>query len=434
MEQYLYHGFATHTWQFDGLGRSTHERVVHVCNILRNHHNVHLWIDEERMQGHIQKAMCSGIDNSATFVIFATNVYVSKVIGDNVNDNCKLEFEYGMHNRKRTSLLVMMEEGVKLLGVMQMHLGNELYIDMSQGDVPSDVKIADLASRITAVIREYGLVVSHDVASQRSPDRGALSPAASSADASPPSAQSLVNVLIGLRPGDVAGIKKQLRKIKLFAKPGSGNVTMLCEAGVTEAIYNKAYSASFLDDDGVSEKVLISLADCFIKLRSCGEDSSGMFGDSFGGSLVDLFQDLSMDDDGSEELKLKAAEVCSVLNHASKKTQEVASDNTDKKSEQPASDDTNKKSEQPASDGTNKKIGQSGSDNGNMRTQVFASDVEAMSEDELVSTLSTSDLPTKLLCLQRLAKLSLDGDNRVPIANAGAIPPLVKLLQDSKDT
>eukprot|EP00736_Rhodelphis_marinus_P003574 Rmarinus@m.10631 len=156
----VFHGFATHTWQEDLLGRQNHARVVYVCSKLRECHDIRMWIDEERMDGDIHDAMCQGIDDSATFVVFATQTYVDKVVGENPNDNCKLEFKYGMATRRSTTILVMMEPNVQLKQRMQMQIGGELYIDMSGGETPSLEKINELAETIRSRIRQSPFEVS----------------------------------------------------------------------------------------------------------------------------------------------------------------------------------------------------------------------------------------------------------------------------------
>jgi hypothetical protein len=114
MASYKFHGFATHSWVRDEEGRNTHMRVVYVCEQLMKQHSIQMWIDEERMTGHIQEAMCEGIDHSATFVVFLTKAYVEKVAQkDNPLDNCKCEFNYGMLVRKPKAIVVMMEKAVK---------------------------------------------------------------------------------------------------------------------------------------------------------------------------------------------------------------------------------------------------------------------------------------------------------------------------------
>ncbi len=115
MTSYKFHGFATHSWVRDEEGRNTHMRVVYACEKLKTNHNIEMWIDEERMTGHIQSAMCEGIDQSATFVVFLTKAYVEKVAQkDNPLDNCKCEFDYGMLVRKPKTIVVMMEKAVKV--------------------------------------------------------------------------------------------------------------------------------------------------------------------------------------------------------------------------------------------------------------------------------------------------------------------------------
>eukprot|EP00301_Raphidiophrys_heterophryoidea_P007605 c12921_g3_i1.p1 GENE.c12921_g3_i1~~c12921_g3_i1.p1 ORF type:complete len:423 (-),score=68.20 c12921_g3_i1:342-1610(-) len=147
---FQFHGFATHAWAEDSQKRDTHQRVLHVCTKLKEM-GIHLWVDAERMEGNILDEMCHGIDQSATFVVFTTQAYVDKVSQtERPRENCKLEFQYGWQTRYDVGrvIVVMMEKNVKFRHLMLMCIGRELYIDMTEGDMPTDKSIAELGHKI----------------------------------------------------------------------------------------------------------------------------------------------------------------------------------------------------------------------------------------------------------------------------------------------
>ena len=89
-----HHGFLSHDWGTDALGRSNHARVVALKRRLAEECGLQCWLDEEKMEGNINLALADGIDASATVVIFITERYVMKVAGKGPNgndDNCKKE-------------------------------------------------------------------------------------------------------------------------------------------------------------------------------------------------------------------------------------------------------------------------------------------------------------------------------------------------------
>ena len=89
-----HHGFLSHDWGTDALGRSNHARVVAIKRRLAEECGLDCWLDEEEMEGDINQAMTDGIDGSATVVVFITERYVMKVAGKGPNgddDNCKKE-------------------------------------------------------------------------------------------------------------------------------------------------------------------------------------------------------------------------------------------------------------------------------------------------------------------------------------------------------
>ena len=90
-----HHGFLSHDWGTDTLGRSNHRRVVAIKHRLTEECGLQCWLDEEEMKGDINQAMTDGIEGSATVVVFITERYVTKVAGKGPhgqNDNCKMEF------------------------------------------------------------------------------------------------------------------------------------------------------------------------------------------------------------------------------------------------------------------------------------------------------------------------------------------------------
>ena len=91
-----FHGFATHDWGKDELGRDNHARVSRVVHALRGQHGIQLWFDEEKMEGDINRKIAQGIEHSATMVVFVTDRYIIKASGmgnAGGHDNCKFEFD-----------------------------------------------------------------------------------------------------------------------------------------------------------------------------------------------------------------------------------------------------------------------------------------------------------------------------------------------------
>ena len=101
--------------------------------------------------------MCKGIDKSQLMVAFITENYIQKVGGQNSNDNCQLEFNYGLLQKSPAFMIaVVMEPRVKnpksWRGPVGMALGGSLYIDMSS-DADIDSKVDLLFNTIVQMIR-----------------------------------------------------------------------------------------------------------------------------------------------------------------------------------------------------------------------------------------------------------------------------------------
>jgi hypothetical protein len=142
--------FLSHDWGIDALGRNNHERVAIVNEGLKAR-GIVTWFDAEQMSGDIVDKMCQGIDNTGIVLVFVTSNYMSKVGGDNDNDNCKLEFNYARRRKVGKMIPIVMEAGVRAsgdwTGPVGMALGGKLYADLSE-DAKFDAKLDALAAQV----------------------------------------------------------------------------------------------------------------------------------------------------------------------------------------------------------------------------------------------------------------------------------------------
>jgi WD40 repeat protein len=128
--------FLTHDWGIDELGRTNHDRVAAVNKELKSMGFV-TWFDSEKMTGEVVYQMVNGIDNAAVVIVFMTQRYMTKVNGSNANDNCRKEFNYAIQKKSSTKMIpVVMEPRMTDIrgswtGLVQMELGNILYVDFS---------------------------------------------------------------------------------------------------------------------------------------------------------------------------------------------------------------------------------------------------------------------------------------------------------------
>ena len=89
-----FHGFLTHTWRRDELGRPNHERVSWVFEALIAN-ELENWFDGERVQGGVEQEMVEGVDDSVLpydVVVFVTKEYIENIASGNEKDNCFIEF------------------------------------------------------------------------------------------------------------------------------------------------------------------------------------------------------------------------------------------------------------------------------------------------------------------------------------------------------
>jgi hypothetical protein len=128
--------FLAHDWGIDELDRVNHDRVAAINKELKSLGFV-TWFDSDKMTGEIVYQMASGIDNAAVVIVFITQRYMNKVNGSNANDNCRKEFNYAVQKKSSTKMIpVVMEPRMKDIhgnwtGVLQLELGNILYVDFS---------------------------------------------------------------------------------------------------------------------------------------------------------------------------------------------------------------------------------------------------------------------------------------------------------------
>ena len=142
--------FLTHAWSKDELKRDNHARVG-IVNKLLKAKGIKTWFDEDMMEGHIDKTMAEGIDDSDVILVFITKAYMEK-LNSNGRDNCKAEFTYATTRNKKMIPIVMepcMKNHKQWDGQLGLELGAHLYVDMSEtGSEHYISTITDLLGRM----------------------------------------------------------------------------------------------------------------------------------------------------------------------------------------------------------------------------------------------------------------------------------------------
>ena len=147
--------FLSHDWGVDVMGRDNHTRVGMVSDGLRSR-GIIPWYDAEQMKGNIVSTMCNGIDKARFVVVFVTTNYMTKVSGENMTDNCLLEFNYALRRKKPECMIaVVMEPTLRQtcdwFGPVGMALGGNLYIDFSDDSLLLEV-VNKIYDRIASLI------------------------------------------------------------------------------------------------------------------------------------------------------------------------------------------------------------------------------------------------------------------------------------------
>ena len=136
--------FFSHTWKNDNLDRNTHSRVKVIANIMKKN-GWTVWLDEDEMRGNIDACMVNGIKNCECVIACLTTKYIDKInIASNntrIRDNCFKEWTYA-NSINKPIIPVILEEDVNTSegkGILDMYLGNMLYLDLSQDITPKSV-------------------------------------------------------------------------------------------------------------------------------------------------------------------------------------------------------------------------------------------------------------------------------------------------------
>lgn len=131
--------FFSHTWKNDNLDRNTHSRVKVMAEIMKKY-GWTVWLDENEMRGNIDACMVNGIRNCECVIACLTTKYIDKInIASNntkIRDNCFKEWTYA-NSINKPIIPVILEEDVNTSdgkGILDMYLGNMLYLDLS-GDI-----------------------------------------------------------------------------------------------------------------------------------------------------------------------------------------------------------------------------------------------------------------------------------------------------------
>jgi len=82
---------------------------------------IHVWLDLEQMNGSTLMAMAEAVEHSKVFLVCMTEKYQN-------SDNCRLEGEYAMQQKKLV-IPLMAQSGFRPKGWLGMMLGTKLYYD-----------------------------------------------------------------------------------------------------------------------------------------------------------------------------------------------------------------------------------------------------------------------------------------------------------------
>lgn len=194
--------FLSHDW---GYGEKNH-RLVRAVHQKLGEHGFRPWFDEEQLprMSSIFKAMSSGIDNSAVFVVFVTKEYCQKVAHGSSTDNCALEFQYASQRRKPENMLaVVVDRSMRAVsnweGPVGFFLGGVLYECVSgdpftEGDAEFGHSIDRLVQRLGGMVKAArGKVLVNRGRAPPPPTPRAASPPAPRAPMEPRSGSAVVS-------------------------------------------------------------------------------------------------------------------------------------------------------------------------------------------------------------------------------------------------
>lgn len=145
--------FISHAWGYDNLRRDNHIRCKKLCDMLTLH-GYNVWFDHYDMRGNIDRSTVNGINKCAIVIICFTNKYYNKINDANnqqlLNDNCYKEWKYSVFKNKKI-IPIIMEPDMKYYylnddSIIQMHLNNIMYIDMTKSLKTNLPKLFDMLS------------------------------------------------------------------------------------------------------------------------------------------------------------------------------------------------------------------------------------------------------------------------------------------------
>ena len=150
--------FLSHNWGNDETGRNNHNRVSLINKGLKEI-GYQTWFDEERMEGNLAQKMARGIEQTNSVIAFITKQYHDKVKSEDFN-NCKLEFNYAWTKKKKSMIVVVMEQCMLdqniWTGPVGFYLCGEFYIDMS-GNLENEIYFSEQLKRLQMQLQKKGI-------------------------------------------------------------------------------------------------------------------------------------------------------------------------------------------------------------------------------------------------------------------------------------
>ena len=152
--------FLSYNWGQDESDRNNHDRVSIINKELKKI-GYQTWFDTERLLGSIAEKMSQGIEQSRGVIVFITSRYHDKVNSMNASDNCQLEFKYAARKKTRLKMVpVVMEKCMvdtkRWTGLIGMHLGGEIYVNMS-GDLKNSTYLNEQMKVLQNVLQCKGI-------------------------------------------------------------------------------------------------------------------------------------------------------------------------------------------------------------------------------------------------------------------------------------
>jgi hypothetical protein len=165
--------FLAHDLGMDELGRSNHERVRLIDQLLKAS-GLRTWFDEDALKANAREQIHRGVLCSSCIVVFITERYLTKVSGEGVNDErgsfcLKFDFIARVKGRSRIIPVVMEPSCLNIdawFGLMGEMVGESPYINFSS-DEPG--RAEEVVQEIVKMVRrEVSITVNERIASIKS--------------------------------------------------------------------------------------------------------------------------------------------------------------------------------------------------------------------------------------------------------------------------